>query len=478
MTVDIPLSLRIPLGRPLTASEVDENFKALKAGIEEVAGAMGYVLYIGAEPALEDRPTAMWIPADRTGVFVWDSVAGKWALVDPTMYAIATNSGNAYAASLPANYASTLSELLGRTITLKVPAGNTDASTLNINGLGAVSIKRNGTQDLVSGNMLTGGVYQFLYDGTVFHLLNYALVLPAEKAAVWASSLFDAPDPGTAPIIIVHPLGSMPTQVRLVAVVKNGQATNAGWSVGQELEATVFGCDIDDSMPDTPLFTIASTAETISVVTHPTNKGVMYTDNEGKDVKPVWSVFKAAFSFKVYVSLEGQSSITIPTQNWEVASINERRTSGTNGTAIPVNATSTILLTYAYDPEPGILTAFNENTGVFQPKAGRYACTVIIPLAITGTAAQNNKQRLIIELWNVTDATQVYYITSSLYDDDLSERIVTFLPILDTQGNKEFSLRVRHEGSTGTAVAMVAGLAAAISGVEERFSEIQLIRLS
>lgn len=47
---------------------------------------------------------------------------------------------------------------------------NTGAATINLNGLGAISIKKDVSNALVSGDILAGGVYDLTYDGTNFQV--------------------------------------------------------------------------------------------------------------------------------------------------------------------------------------------------------------------------------------------------------------------------------------------------------------------
>jgi len=60
----------------------------------------------------------------------------------------------------------------GNAFTFVVAGSNTTAVTLNIDGLGAKAITRDGTTALVSGDMVTGEVVLVVYDGTQFQVLN------------------------------------------------------------------------------------------------------------------------------------------------------------------------------------------------------------------------------------------------------------------------------------------------------------------
>lgn len=60
----------------------------------------------------------------------------------------------------------------GNAFTFVVAGSNTSAVTLNIDGLGAKAITRDGTTALVSGDIITGEVVLVVYDGTQFQVLN------------------------------------------------------------------------------------------------------------------------------------------------------------------------------------------------------------------------------------------------------------------------------------------------------------------
>jgi hypothetical protein len=62
----------------------------------------------------------------------------------------------------------------GMEITFKATNANTTAATLNVNSLGAKTIKRYGTTDLSAGDIAAGQVITVIYDGTNFLLKNWA----------------------------------------------------------------------------------------------------------------------------------------------------------------------------------------------------------------------------------------------------------------------------------------------------------------
>lgn len=82
-------------------------------------------------------------------------------------YAVA-NGTNTYTATI----ANITALVEGLSIKVKFTNANTGASTLNINSLGAVSIKKGNGNDVVSGNIKSGQICHLVYTGSVFQLLG------------------------------------------------------------------------------------------------------------------------------------------------------------------------------------------------------------------------------------------------------------------------------------------------------------------
>lgn len=82
-------------------------------------------------------------------------------------YALATGSANAYAITLsPALDA----HITGMPIVVKANHANTGAATINVNGLGAVAIRRMDGTDLQAGDILLGAMILLAYDGSAYQL--------------------------------------------------------------------------------------------------------------------------------------------------------------------------------------------------------------------------------------------------------------------------------------------------------------------
>lgn len=91
------------------------------------------------------------------------------------MYALSWQ-GSAWADSGAANVMvatinpgpASLAALTGVTLKITMANSNTGATTLNINGLGAISVVTQAGAALGSGALVAGGIYQFVYNGTNF----------------------------------------------------------------------------------------------------------------------------------------------------------------------------------------------------------------------------------------------------------------------------------------------------------------------
>lgn len=85
------------------------------------------------------------------------------------IYAASATGNDTYVVTLspaPTSYTN------GMTIRFKTDVANTGAASLNVNGLGAITIKKNVSVDLVTGDVLANEILTVVYDGTNFQMLN------------------------------------------------------------------------------------------------------------------------------------------------------------------------------------------------------------------------------------------------------------------------------------------------------------------
>lgn len=59
---------------------------------------------------------------------------------------------------------------------LKIVTANTGSSTINIDGVGAVTMYKFGTTPLAAGDLPAGGIVEIVYDGTNFQVIGGGII--------------------------------------------------------------------------------------------------------------------------------------------------------------------------------------------------------------------------------------------------------------------------------------------------------------
>ena len=110
-------------------------------------------------------------------------------------YATSTTGTATYVATLapvPASFAA----LTGVPLQVTFTAANTGASTLNVNGLGAKALTKQGATALVANDILAGLIATVVYDGTEFQLTDPATILAsAVTAGTFPGAAYTIPSP-------------------------------------------------------------------------------------------------------------------------------------------------------------------------------------------------------------------------------------------------------------------------------------------
>lgn len=148
-----PLVYRIEKGAPVTPLEEDTNWKILKNFANGLAALFGL--------AFNDDGTLKSLP-DR---FVQQrNLAGNYAF-----YAQDTGAPNALAIAFVPPF---LAYAPGMVFQIKLANPISGAATLNVDGLGVLPIKKQGTTDLSTGDGVVGQVIEVTHNGTNFQLVN------------------------------------------------------------------------------------------------------------------------------------------------------------------------------------------------------------------------------------------------------------------------------------------------------------------
>lgn len=143
MSSTVPaLTYRSKIGKKLTSSQVDENFRKLSDFSNGLSALMGVAL----------NP-------DGT-------------IKDPnTFFAASTSSTDDYDATVSSSIVA-MATLIGRVFVLLPSVNSSGDATLNVNGLGATMIKRQNGLSLNDGDMAANYPAVLVYNGTYFELVN------------------------------------------------------------------------------------------------------------------------------------------------------------------------------------------------------------------------------------------------------------------------------------------------------------------
>lgn len=124
--------------------------------------------------------------------------AGLGGLGGQTPYGVTTNSTNAYTVTTSPSFSSLTT---GQRIYAKINAANTGSATINANGTGATTVKDNKGNNIPANTFLANSIYEFIYDGTNYILMNNTLqylYLPYAADTGSANAYAVAPAPAIA----------------------------------------------------------------------------------------------------------------------------------------------------------------------------------------------------------------------------------------------------------------------------------------
>lgn len=142
--------------------------------------------YDAPSKTLEDLNTHINAAAPHSGHALASDLTAHANNITHIPYAVASGSANAYTATI--NGITSYTE--GLAVAIKINVTNTDPSTLNINGLGAKSIKKPNGNDVAAGNLKAGSIYTLRYNGTNFILQGSDSAGNATPADVLAGKTF------------------------------------------------------------------------------------------------------------------------------------------------------------------------------------------------------------------------------------------------------------------------------------------------
>lgn len=139
-------------------------------------------------------------------------------------YAADAGSNDTYAITLspvPTQYST------GMEVAFKPNTANTGACTINVNSLGAKSIKVGGTVDPIDNDLQVGKIYKLIYDGTNFQLLNPSA---SGEVPVGSMSMYAGSAAPTGWLLCDASAVSRTTYAALFAVISTTYGTGDGSS--------------------------------------------------------------------------------------------------------------------------------------------------------------------------------------------------------------------------------------------------------
>ncbi len=230
----------------------------------------------------------------RSGAIVEVRYDGtNWQLAEPglpdRLYGELGGAVNTYTTTLAGVSIGDVSDLTGRLVVLKVGAAltNTGASTLNVNGLGAVSVRAPDGAAVAAGALTAGRFVAVTFDGSNWQLLNStSFTLPAVgpgagAIAYPASITLDANGRVTAATAGTTPVGTCRARVVFNGSVststKSASTSDAaadtvtitghGWSTGQLIWFDTAGLTIGGATAITPYYVEVVDANTVKLYT-------------------------------------------------------------------------------------------------------------------------------------------------------------------------------------------------------------------
>lgn len=213
------------------AGAVDINVNAI--------GAKNLLTRAGGELAANDILANQIVEAvyDGTQFYVMHVIsAGEITATHQTeaaragihQYAADSGSANTYAVTLsPAATVYTA----GMVARFKAANANTGASTLNVNAIGAIAIKKPNGAALTANDILAGQMVEAMYDGTNFQI---------GRVNTWDFTSTNTAIPGSSSAAtIAHSLAGTPSKLRVVLVQTNASAQH-GYAQNEEVDITGF----------------------------------------------------------------------------------------------------------------------------------------------------------------------------------------------------------------------------------------------
>jgi len=169
---------------------------------------------------------AIGVARSTTSIYFDPTVADLPTAEEKDAITKLAESTHSYAADAEANdtYVITLAPVpsayaAGMVVRFKANTANTGAATLNVNSLGAKTIKKYHDQDLADNDIESGSVVTVVYDGTNFQLQTPVANEPITTNTKASGVTNRDTDTVSGDQTIAHGLGATPTKVKITALL-------------------------------------------------------------------------------------------------------------------------------------------------------------------------------------------------------------------------------------------------------------------
>ncbi len=276
-------------------------------------------------------------------------------------------------------------------VNFKATNANTSASTLNVNGLGVIAIKKNSSAALTANDILAGQLVTVAYDGTNFQMqsqsgnatasggVNAGLI---NQLAYYAAAGNVVSGLATAASgVLVTSAGSVPS---ISSTLPTGLAMNTPLSItltngtGLPISTGVSGLGTGvATFLGTP-----SSANLAAAITDETGSGALVFANTPTLVTPVLGVATATSVNKVTLTAPATSATLTILDGKTLTIDNTMTTTSTDGATVNFGAGGTVLYTggaggFTWVAASGATQSAAVNTGYITTNAGQ--CVVTAP---------------------------------------------------------------------------------------------------
>lgn len=231
----------------------------------------------------------------------YNTTDGRWVpwLEMPIIPDSSGGVANSYTVTTGHSLVSGAVRLNGRRVIFGAVADNSGASTLDVDGTGAVAIVRHGADPLLPGDLTQDSLYEVIFNSAGGG--RWELATPVPPSEIDLPTYVELPEfaiPAAGSFVEVnHSQSKKPFTVRVVAICKTGVD---GYSVGDEIDITGMTADVDSGDEDGAAYNVSSNTTKITVSANKADQGQLYVARTGGNA--AWHTAQTNFMLKAYLT--------------------------------------------------------------------------------------------------------------------------------------------------------------------------------